>query len=112
VKRTKRGDELVGAIALFPGAVGPLAPPLERIAAIGRTEDGAAEVGDAAHLGRSEGNDFIVAEQAVEPTADADALPPPVDGCEDGSPMTALRPGASPPPVEMAIFTACRTSLV
>jgi len=57
----------------------------EGIAAVGGAEDGAAEMGDAPHLGRPEGNDFIVTQQAVEPAPDADALPPAVDRGEHGS---------------------------
>src|SRR5258707_4586659 len=71
----KCGDKLIGPVAFVPGTVGTLTPPLEGIAAISGAENGAAEVGDASHLGRAEWHDFIVAEQAVEPAPDADALP-------------------------------------
>ena len=102
-------------------AVARHADVAEGIAAVGGAQDGAAEVGDAADLRRAERNDAVEARAGPRSRA----------GCRrtasrGGAPtsttarMTAFRPGASPPPVEMAMrighfsplsrWTAWRTS--
>src|SRR5262249_26230749 len=59
---------------------------LERIAAIGRTEDSAARVNDAAHVVRVEQMDAAAIEQPFEAAFDAIYFPPPVDSADDHRP--------------------------
>src|SRR5207253_2117496 len=68
-----------------PGAVGLLDAEVERITAVGRAEDGAAEVGDAPHRVGVEGDDPVLAQEPGIAAAHAQALPAPVYGGEHRS---------------------------
>jgi hypothetical protein len=67
--------------------------PLERIAAVGRAEDGAAEMGDAPNFVRAEGHRRLAPEQAIESAFDSEAFPAAMDGGEDGSADHGVQPG-------------------
>ena len=88
----ERAHQLLGAVVLDPGAVGQPLAPMERIAAVGGAEDGAAEVGDAADFGRTERDELLLPEEAVVAFADADAFPAAVHGREDGPADDGVEP--------------------
>ena len=76
----------------------------EGIAAVGGAEDGAAEVGDPADLRGAQRHDAVEGEQSLVAPLDPVAPPARDEWAESTTArMTALSPGASPPPVEMAI---------
>jgi hypothetical protein len=105
-------DQLVGPVDLDPGPVVLLDRVGGGVAAVRGAEDGAAEVHDAAHVAARQRHDAAVAvlvrvHEAVEAVTDPDDVPPAVAGRERGGRMTAFRPGASPPPVLMAMRLIC-----
>src|SRR2546426_8454568 len=75
----ERRNQLVGPIVLDSRAVGALSPPAKRVAAVGRAEDRAAQVGDAADGVGVEQHDAVLIEQPVVAAPDADAFPAAVD---------------------------------
>src|SRR6202008_1480552 len=87
--RPERVEQLLRAVALLPGAVRPRHAPFEGIPAIRRSEDGPAEVRDAADIVRAQRHQLGFAEQAPEAASDPYALPTAVhraehDGTDDG----------------------------
>ena len=97
----------MGAIDLDPRPVALLDGVRGGVALVRRADDRAAEVGDPTH-GLAAQLDEPVAvvvlgeEQPVEPVADPDHVPAAIAGGERHRRMTALSPGASPPPVLIA----------
>ena len=85
----EQADELLGAVDLGPRAVGLLHRVGARVAAVGRADDRAALVDDAAHRLARQPDDAALRvqlgrQQAVEAVADADDVPAPVAGRERG----------------------------
>ena len=76
----------------------------ERIAAIDGAEDRAAEAQDAGDVLRREHARLLGIDQPVEAVFEADDLDAGVGAGLTTARMTALRPGASPPPVRTPIF--------
>ena len=107
----EQADELVGAVDGDPRAVVLLHREGGRVAPVRAAQDRAAEVADAAHqvagqLDRSARRVQLGEHQPVEAVADADGLPTSAGGGQRRRPDDGVEPGASPPPVEMAILTA------
>src|SRR5262249_32976890 len=86
-------EQLLGAIPLFPCAVASLQPPLERVAAVGRSEDCSAEVGDAAHFVGSERHQLAFAQQAAESPLDPHAFPAAMHRAEHGGANDGVQAG-------------------
>ena len=93
LERPERCDKLVGAVALDRGTTGPGCRPAEGIAAIGGPQDGAAEMGDAAHRVRVERDDTILPEQPAVTASDADAFPAAMERSEDGAADDGIEAG-------------------
>ena len=95
------GDDFIGNIAshffaVLDGAV------FEWIAAIGGAKNGAAARQNAAYMLQCEFVGFFRPDQSVEAVRDADDLPFVFqEGAFTAARITALRPGASPPPVQI-----------
>src|SRR3989441_9502294 len=89
---SKGRDELVGPVMFDHAAVGARLAPPEWIAAVGRAEDGTAEVGDAADGAGVERHDAVLVQQAVVAAPDADTLPAAVDRGEHSAPDHRVQP--------------------
>jgi hypothetical protein len=92
-ERARVGHQLVGAVDVDVAAVGLAHRVVERAAAVGRAEDGAAQVGDAAHRLGGERDDLVLAEEARVAALDAEHVPAARVGGEDGGADDGVQPG-------------------
>ncbi len=97
-------EHLHDAVGVVEGALGRHDRLDERVAAVDRAEHGAAEPQDARHMPWGEGPRFLGVDEAVEAVFEPEHLDARVVAALTTARMTALRPGASPPPVRTPIF--------
>src|SRR6185437_5631774 len=76
------GDDVFRPVMLDDGPVLLHFFPMERVAAAGGAQDGAAEMRDAPDFRGSQGDDFVEAHEPVVAVADAEAFPATVSGGE------------------------------
>ena len=74
----ERGDQIVGAVALVLRTGLVAADVAERIAPVGGAENGAADMGDAAHFGGTERHHAVETQEPFEPALDAVGPPAPM----------------------------------
>ena len=96
-------EQLVGAVDLEVAPVVLEHRIGERIAAVGRAQDGAAQVGDAAHAVARHRHHLVLAQQSHVAALDAQHVPAAVEGREYRGTNDGVEARASPPPVEMAM---------
>ena len=106
--RGEQADQLVGAVDLGPRAVGLLHRVGRRVAPVRRADDRAALVDDAAHRLAGQRDDAALRVRSglsrpLKPSRMPTTSQPRLRAANVAARMTALRPGASPPPVLMAM---------